>query len=359
MKKLKIQTLIDLHGFQNTVDELNLHVSEKGNLVLLKYKQIEADWSKEATHECRGLILDAANHYNVVSYPYEKFFNISEGYCADIDWDTAKVYEKADGSLANLYYYNDKWNVQTSGTIDADNRTNHVNYTFADLFWLSVEKMYGDKDTFLAKLNKNYNYMFELCTPYNIVVVPHNDFKIKLHGVRDMRSYEYVDIDTIDLVKVKTYDINSLDQINELIGTMDWTEEGFVVCDANFNRAKIKNPSYVAVHHTATKTSPYAIMNVIKENEIDEFLAYFKHHEEEVMMLKEKWDDTLVYIQNFYDSINHIEDKKEFALEAQKFDKKYVGIIFSLRNKHIETVHEGMCRIHNRDWYNKFNENEK
>lgn len=354
MKKLNIQTLIDLHGFQNTVDELNLHVSKKDNFVLLKYKQIDADWSKKATHECRGLILDTNNNYNVVSYPYDKFFNIGEGYCADIDWDTAKVYEKLDGSLTNLYYYNNKWNVQTSGTIDADSRTNHINYTFSDLFWISVEKMYGDKDKFLDKLNKNYNYMFELCTPYNIIVVPHNDFTIKLHGVRDMLSYDYVDIDTIDLEKVKRYDINSLDQINELISNMDWTDEGFVVCDANYNRAKIKNPSYVAVHHTATKTSPYAIMNVIKENEIDEFLAYFKHHTEEINTLKEKWDNTIDEISSLYNRIKNIDDQKEFALEVKKLPKMYRGILFSLRNGHIETIHEGLSRISNRDLYNKY-----
>jgi len=31
--------------------------------------------------------------------------------------------------------------------------------------------------------------------------------------------------------------------------------EGFVVCDANFNRLKIKSPSYVALAHLAYVTS--------------------------------------------------------------------------------------------------------
>lgn len=354
MKRLEIQTLLDLHGIDHTIDYLSLIKKEKDNLMLLKYKQIEVDWSIPATQECRGIILDKSNNYNVVAFPYNKFFNLSEGYCADIDWSTAKVFEKSDGSLTNVYYYNGKWNVQTSGTIDADTSTNHLEYTFAELFWYTVKLQYGSVNNFTDRLDTNYNYMFELCTPYNIVVVPHNEFFIKLHGVRDMRTFNFIEIENIDLESVKRFDINSLDEINELMKEMDWTEEGFVICDSDFNRAKIKNPSYVSVHLTATKTSPYAIMNVIKENEIDEFLAYFKHHEEEVNVLKEKWDETKNYIQTFYDTIKHIEDTKEFALEVQKFDKNYRGILFSLRNNHIASVHEGMCRINNRDWYNKF-----
>lgn len=54
--------------------------------------------------ECRGLILDEAEGWRVVCMPYKKFFNFGEDCCADIDWSTAKVQEKLDGSLISLYW---------------------------------------------------------------------------------------------------------------------------------------------------------------------------------------------------------------------------------------------------------------
>lgn len=359
-----------------------LDVKEKDNLVLLKYRQLDADWTKTALLDCRGIILDRTNaNWNIVSFPYEKFFNIGEGYCAKIDWDTAKFYEKADGSLINLYFYNGIWNVQTSGTIDGNAWTNGGEMTFAELFWFAVEEMYGDKWEFVSRLDTDKNYMFELCTPYNIVVTQHNDFKVLLHGVRDMRTLKYVDIETVNLVKVKTYDLKSVDEMVAQFEDMSWQEEGFVVCDANYNRAKCKNPKYVAVHHVATGVSPYAIMNVIKTNEIDEYLVYFSAREEELRELMRKWKAEEAKLTELYDKV-HIENinvyepksrilregiteadvvrsaelNKEFAMRVREHvPKEYHGIMFGLRNDQISSIHEGMCSFSDGYWFTKFN----
>lgn len=355
MTKLKIQTLLELHGLDHVKEYLKLDVKEKGNLVLLKYRQLEADWSKPALLECRGIILDRDNYWKVVSYPYEKFFNIGEGYCAAINWDNVKFYEKSDGSLTNLYFYNGKWHVQTSGVIDGDAQTNHVTMRFNELFWNTVEIVYGSVYDFTEKLNTNYNYMFELCTPWNIVVTPHEDYTIKLHGVRDMTTYEWVDIDSIDLLKVKTYNLKSLNDMYSKLEDMPWMEEGFVVFDG-VNRAKIKNPKYVAVHHTVTGVSPYAIVNVIKTNEIDEYLAYFKHKADDINFIKENWDAELKRLQDIYNTVKNIDDQKEFALAvfASGLEKSFTGIMFAMRNNNIADIHAGMCKLDNRFWYNRF-----
>src|SRR5271154_4502894 len=72
---------------------------EYPNLVLLKYSQIDSPFSEEIVRECRGIILDQKNNWNVVCFSMLKFFNHGEGHAAPIDWSTAKVREKIDGSL--------------------------------------------------------------------------------------------------------------------------------------------------------------------------------------------------------------------------------------------------------------------
>jgi len=64
--------------------------------------------------ECRGIILDSKNGWQVVAFPYKKFFNHGEPFASEIDWTTAKIFEKIDGSLASVYWYDQKWHVASS-----------------------------------------------------------------------------------------------------------------------------------------------------------------------------------------------------------------------------------------------------
>ena len=290
----------------------------------------------------------------------KKINNESKRY--DIETSTHNFYANnilIHNSLINVYNYNGKWHVQTSGVIDGDAQTNHVTMRFNELFWNTVEMMYGSVYDFTQKLNTDYNYMFELCTPWNIVVTPHEDYTIKLHGVRDMTTFKYVDIDTIDLVKVKSYDLSSVDEMLEQFDNMSWMEEGFVAFDG-VNRAKCKNPKYVSVHHVKSGVSPYAIINVIKTNEIDEFCVYFKEKTEFILDLKTKWDNVENELKTYYNSNSDITDQKQFALKVlSELEKSYTGIMFAMRSGNITTIHEGMCKLDNRFWYNRFHKTNK
>lgn len=75
------------------------------NLVCLKYSHRDSPFNEKIVCQARGIILDEAANWQIVSYPYDKFFNHGEQYAAAIDWNSAKVYDKLDGSLMVLYYY--------------------------------------------------------------------------------------------------------------------------------------------------------------------------------------------------------------------------------------------------------------
>jgi hypothetical protein len=78
--------------------------------------------------------LDSKADWRVVCYPYNKFFNFGEPYAVtDIDWSSAVVYEKYDGSLATLYHYKGEWMVASSGVPDASGSIDN-NTTFRQLF---------------------------------------------------------------------------------------------------------------------------------------------------------------------------------------------------------------------------------
>lgn len=101
------------------------------NLCLLKYDQSRSAFQvcfqipffdisqHRVVQECRGIILDSSQNWEVISWPYLKFFNYGEKYCHTIDWPSARVFEKLDGSLATLYWYKSEWHVSSSGVPDA------------------------------------------------------------------------------------------------------------------------------------------------------------------------------------------------------------------------------------------------
>ena len=74
--------------------DLNLAIEMGGNI----------DFTDPLVKECRGIIIDLKN-MKVVCFPFNKFGNYTEYYADNIDWNTARVQEKIDGSIVKLYYY--------------------------------------------------------------------------------------------------------------------------------------------------------------------------------------------------------------------------------------------------------------
>ena len=71
----------------------------EGRFVLLKYDQIRSDMTNPVVRECRGIILDESGGYCPACVPFYKFGNFGESYVPDIDWASARIQEKLDGSL--------------------------------------------------------------------------------------------------------------------------------------------------------------------------------------------------------------------------------------------------------------------
>ena len=351
---LKIQKHLIDYGLENTVDKFKLITKQKGNLTLFKYNQIDSPFSFEEVKECRGLILDSSNNWSVVLYPFHKFFNLGETNAHPIDWRTAKVFDKLDGSLISFYFHNFEWHVATSGTIDAGGNA-HLDKSFKKLVIETIKLHYNKTfDEFTNQLNTSNYYMFELCTPFNIVVTPHKESKLYLLAIRNAYTLKECSINTYkDIIDICTHtNLNSVEAINQTFENMPWSEEGYVVCDANFNRIKIKNPAYVAVHHLVTGTSPYHIINIIKKNELEEFCTYFSERKDEIYLLKNKYDGLINKLSFLWFVLKDKipteptkQEQKDYALcvfdLCDKNDiKQFSGLFFNLGNNKVNSVKE-------------------
>jgi len=370
---LAIVEFIKKEGLAKAIQKFKLKVKVYEHKLHLKYDQLESDMSAKEVQECRGLILNKET-LEVISMSFYKFFNHGEGHAAKIDWNTARVLEKVDGSMMQVYWdpFAKKWFAATTGTAEGEGEVNNkTGTTFNELFWETIKKtcpnILKDLDYF-----KTSTFVFELTTPYNIVVKPHGESNVTLLAVRDNRTlvearYEQLNrfSTELGLPLVKSYDLNAKD-FGTLIKTfegMPWSEEGYVVVDGNFNRVKIKNPAYLAVHHLKGKTAEHNILTIVKSNEIEEFASTFPERKEELLKLKVNYDLLVAQLKGVWDELTPrkpknitANEKKMFAAAVFEVCKKhkvdsFTGLFFGLESGKVENIDKFMIEYDDKKLY--------
>lgn len=319
----------------------NVSVKKDGNYILLKYNE-SSDFSIELVRQCRGIILYFNGEYYIsVARAFDRFFNYSERFADKIDWSTARVQQKVDGSLIKVWFHKDSWHISTNGCIDAYSVTAS---SISDTYETSHKVNFGElfhsefvKHCSFDKLNKNYTYMFELVSPEIKVVVDYGKNDIYHLCTRGNKSGKYVEVD-IGVQKPKEYPLHSLEaclNAAEKLNSNDSneiTDEGFVVVDGHYRRVKIKSPLYLAAHYlVGNKLSLKRCINIILANEESEYLSYFPEQKSAFDKVHSAVYKLAHTMENGYkfvlDSVG-ISDRKEVALFIKENKFNYSGFYF-------------------------------
>lgn len=256
----------------------SLVITHDGEYTMLKYNQLESDFSIPLVRECRGIIIRKVwGQWMVVCHGFDKFGNYGESYCPSIDWTTASVQEKIDGSLIKIWYDLGEWHISTNGTIDAFKAVvnGEGELTFGDL---AMRAMPVSWEAFDRAALKNATYMFELCSKFNRVVVPHDKPTLYFLGWRlfdeEQNPYNSSMVNLFEMPR--RYNLHSLDDVRAAAENLPWDDEGYVVCDRFFNRVKIKSPAYVRAHYARNNNiiTTERLVEVILAGEQKEFLIY-------------------------------------------------------------------------------------
>ena len=287
------------------------------NLVLFKYDQINSPMENPIVQECRGIILDEADDWRVIARPFTKFYNYGEPKAATIDWTTARVQEKVDGSLCAFYHYKGEWHVATTGTPDAGGRVHNGERLFRDLIWETAQS-HG-----LELLSPAHTYLFELTSPYNRVVVPHGETRLTLLGIRHVETGAWVALEEASRYVTGTAPVVrefALDSFAALLASFDHldplTQEGYVVVDGQGQRVKVKHPRYVALHLLRESAHPRAYVEVLQAGETPELLTYFPELGVEYAPIRSAYEALITEIDADYARLRNLEMQKDFAQAA-------------------------------------------
>lgn len=300
-----------------------IKIKRDGDYILLEYNQLASDFNEPLVRECRGSIFrQEGAEWICVAYPFNKFGNYGEAYVPNINWATAIVTEKIDGSLMKMWYDRDEWHLSTNGTIDAYKAPlGDFGKSFGDYFCeilatefskicvtdISTERAFG----FLCQsLDKRLCYMFEMVGPKNRVVINYEEPCIYLLGARDMGIHEEVDINFYFkhacLRVPEQHYLRTLEDCIAAVEKMSKDEEGFVVCDGFFNRMKIKSPEYLiaAQLHNNGVITRRRLLQIIWDGKLDDFVSYCPMYKAEAEAMLDKYLD-------YYDHLYCL--KRQFA----------------------------------------------
>ena len=335
-------------NWQELIEEKNIKFSTEGPLAIFNYKQ-DCNFSDPIVQEARGIIINL-DSLEVVCWPFRKFGNWNESYADPIDWNTARVQEKLDGSIIKLWFdkLRDEWRFSTNSTIDASlaNADSLTGESFYDL----IKKADNYKAIPFDKLDKDNTYIFEIVSPQNRIVIEYPSCRLYHIGTRTNISGRERLVD-IGIVKPAEYPLHSLKECVDAAillnrgenGSVDISEqipsvvekEGFVVVDIHFNRIKIKSPDYLAIHHVIENgnLSKEKVLTLLREDEINvddfcreypEYAVYIRYYQYKLAELEYEVTAFVRLVLNMYEEYSH--ERKALALVIK--DHKYSGFGF-------------------------------
>jgi RNA ligase len=290
--------------------------------------QYENLWD-EVTLMCRGLVTDHTG--DIVATPFQKFFNIEEGKFEPTE--KFEVYEKMDGSLGIVFWYEGQWVVATRGSFGSDQA----------IKGRELLKKYNTDIMF-----RHLTFCFEVLYKNNRIVVDYGDYEgLVLLGTFDKNGKEY-DVEMwreYGFDVVKKYD--GIKDFKELKSMVKDDQEGFVVKFSNGDRIKVKGVEYLRLHKIMTNVTTTGIWEYLKNGEdvmellkdvpdefykkIENYIKELKYYYFQISEDVGKKFDYKMY--GKYNDQEPITDRKEFAEWVSTQPKHLSGILFRMFDK--------------------------
>lgn len=338
------------------LEEFGVNINFHEGLTQFKYDQILAKWSKEITHECRGLILEAKDEWKIIARPFKKFFTFGQSQSiitADnivLELPNLEWSQKCDGSCIMVYLYAGEWKASTLGSIPTGNVSDHP-FSFRELFWKTIGLTSSNFGSYFnASIGRTY--LFELCTPYNQVVTKYDSAKVFYLGTIINSSGEMIkEKNSLSLPKPFTRKVlaNSVEEITKFVEESSKDEsfgknpEGWVLYKNGLPICKMKNTKYLALHQIGggdIKCSRNRIIEAIFAGSYDDLRNDLPD------MLKIFGDsviDKIGCMTTYIDDLSHqlkgnYLTQKDYALNVQAkcSDKRFCSFLF--QNKNVVTI---------------------
>lgn len=242
---------------------------------LLKYNRGKSNLENAFVKECRGLIF-RLDDYTVVNHTLNSGLDEVE-FKNLYDIGECVIHESIDGTLLNIFYDEEKWNISTKGCIDAGQSSWYSNKSFLELMnECSIVIDY-------SKLDQDCCYSIVLTHKENRIVVEHSVNKLYHVYTRNLKTDKYVEQD-IGIVKPLELGIDSYQTI---LNSESLDSEGVMIYNKDMtDRCKIQTAIYKKVKELrGNQTTAWGRILTLPKQQINEYLDNFPEDKEDYITL--------------------------------------------------------------------------
>lgn len=327
------------------VEEKLLRCDDQGDLRVYSYTNWCKIWN-DITMNSRGIIFNRKTG-EIISRPFPKFFNMdqtAETQERNLPWqDGFRIFQKYDGWLGILYRDGGQYRIATRGSFQS-----------TGALW-ATEFL---KEYDLTGLPDEVTLLFELiCPATKIVVDYHNREELVLLAAYNRHTgeeygWEQVEAwgDKFGFGVADSYDSNHLKYCRLQIESTSGLElEGFVIRFNNGLRVKIKSDDYFR----RSKMRSHLTLLTIWENMVcgevpQEFWDaidddYHDALSKITVAMESRYFEIRQEINHQFVSIVDIQDRKEFAIAAQKLS--HTPAMFARRDKQEKRVDDYVMKF--------------
>ena len=278
----------DFEDSKKILADKGLVIKEYDNLYLIKYRKDSSNMNDEDVLKCRGLILEK-NTNKLVCVPPTKSIDIDYYHNLyknnENNNENNIIFEEfIDGTMINLFKFNDKVYISTRSCIGANCRWNSSN-TFNILFNECIDFSKFDN------IEEGINLSFVIQHPDNTIVKKYVNPNIKLcfaikikDNTAEILNRQYMS-DILEKFNLNidlpiVYDLNSMEETYKKIDTLDETEQGIILKQYSNNsdkRSKIRNINYNKIRFLRgnTNNKQYLYFELRKNQNVNDYLEYF------------------------------------------------------------------------------------
>ena len=317
-------------SFFKYVTENNILYKKQGELSIFKYNKL-AKHGSELQRFSRGVIINMKEKKILCSsidgdISYNCFKeSVPIEYCV--------IEENIEGTMLNVYYYNNRWNVSTKFCINADESKFRTSKSFRQILDSHI-------DIYKLKLDKNYTYSFVLSNSEldNKTSLYHIETTNNITG--EKINIKIADESIIKKPKILYYynnknnilKLNNYNQLNQYLLDLNWNIKGYMLYSYDRKyRCSLINNSYLKVKKLLDNQHD---INYIC---FDSF--YYKNNMNEILKYYPEFKKNYTYINNLFKKLLNL---TETIYVNTKCKKKNISIpIFLERSiRHIHQIYK-------------------
>lgn len=342
--RLQVQEYIREYGVEKLKEEFSINVKEYDDFMILNYDSYKSPKFHPIVDECRSLILDK-NNLSVLAKGFDRFYNDFEyPNIEEFDFTRCTVYEKLDGSYIAIWWnpYERSWVASTRKMGYAEGGLNsNPNKTFNDL----VVSVFGSINEKFNSCNRDHTHLFELTSPLAKIITPYDATEMTLLTiVNRITGYDYqfseYAADVANKLSVKTpkrYTATSFEEVKNMISKLNPSDEGFVCAfrriDGRVWRVKTKNPKYFELVNMNNKAAvERELIRLVVNGGFEEYCHFHPEFTSTFKPYIEAKEKLYNKIENVFQKVKHIQDRKEFALEVTRNYKPYQTFMFGYKD---------------------------